>query len=116
MQSSCSPKASPSSPSTKAITTLNLCETDLGAEGVTHLADALEINRVRRVICSHPAHPSSSFLYKTLHNLDMQVHGLGAEGIRPLAKALEVNQVRSMAPVYPRFLYVFNILIRHSTL
>ena len=78
----------------QTLTTLDLFNNSIGANGAGDLAEALRVNRVRwRLLCG--LHTSSHEYPQTLTKwLDLYSNGIGGEGAGHLGEALKVNQVR----------------------
>jgi Ran GTPase-activating protein (RanGAP) involved in mRNA processing and transport len=92
---------------TQTLTTLNLADNGIDAEGTKHLAKALENNNVRLTLfLSLLLH--HHYLIQTLITLDLSNNQIGIEGAQHLAKTLENNNVNS-SPFSVSFVYIISI-------
>ena len=75
----------------QTLTTLNLCQNGIGAEGIKHLAKALENNNVNMTFMFFLFYYKS--FIQTLIRLHLAENSIGIEGSAYLAKAFENNNV-----------------------
>ena len=78
----------------QTLTTLDLYLNEIGAEGARHLADTLQINKVRLI--SYPL-IADFHLNQTLTTLLLIDNQIGNEGAQHLANALQTNRVHELS-------------------
>jgi Ran GTPase-activating protein (RanGAP) involved in mRNA processing and transport len=78
---------------TQTLTTLDLSDNEIGADGAQHLADALRNNTVTVILHSSISYMHLYFCTQTLTTLDLSDNEIGADGAQHLADALRNNTV-----------------------
>ena len=84
----------------QTLTTLNLYDNQIGAEGAQHLSDALLHNTVRQKhlfflsLLLLLSYPTAFYFIQTLTTLDLSFNQIRAEGAKHLSDALLHNTVR----------------------
>jgi Ran GTPase-activating protein (RanGAP) involved in mRNA processing and transport len=79
--------------STQTLITLNLSGNNVGAEGVRHMAHALQSNIVSKFF-PHQSDAKDYLSIQTLTVLNLENNGIVAEGAQHVTNALESNTVR----------------------